>query len=116
MADKCTECGQVISKAETLEEIFAAFKKHMSPYSWAAHYPKTDWEDVPNLGKVRIVDLSETFHEDPGYGELRVYMVFEVANKGFYRVEGEKSSYDGTRWDTVLFPVQKQKREIWVYE
>lgn len=116
MADKCSECGQVISKAETLEEIFAAFKKHKSPYTWASYSQGSDWEEVPNLGKVRIVEVSESYYEDPGYDDVKIHMVFEVANKGFYRVDGEKSSYDGDRWSTVLFPVRKQKKEIYVYE
>lgn len=115
MSETCDACGQVISKAETLEEIYAALKKFKSPHQWAARIDQPA-EVVPNVGSVCVVEVSDNLYDDPGYDDIDIYMVFEVNGNRFYKVEGTKSSYDGTSWNPWMGAVSKQKREIYVYE
>ncbi len=116
MAETCSECGQVVSKAVTNAEIMAALVKHQSLDHWAAGGVKADWTEVPNVGKVRVVDIAADYYEDPGYSTYDIYIAFEISDRGFFRVEGEMSSYEGNVWERELNRVMKQKREIWVYE
>jgi len=118
MSETCDSCGQVISKATTVEEVFAAIKKFKSPWSWANSHGEMAVE-VPNVGRVSVAELSDNFGDDPGYDELRIHMVFEVSDglsTKFYKLEGERSSYDGTTWKSYLSQVTKQKKEVWVYQ
>lgn len=116
MSEICSECGQVVSKAVTNDEILAALVKYQSLDRWAVGGVQAGWTEVPNVGNVRVVDIPAEYYEDPGYGTSDIYIVFEVADRGFFRVDGEMSSYDGNVWERELNRVMKQKREIWVYE
>lgn len=117
MSETCTECGQVISKAVTNAEILAALIKYNNLDLWAVRGVQTVWTDVPNVGKVRVVDIAAEYYEDPGYSTSDIYIVFEIADTGvFYRIDGEMSSYEGNVWERDLKKVLKQKREIYVYE
>lgn len=117
MADTCSECGQVVSKAVTMPEILAALVKFQTLDRWALNGPTETWSDVANLGKVRVVDVAEEFNEDPGYDTVDIYVVFEIMNHyGYYRMDGEMSSYEGNEWKQSLRKVMKQKREVYVYE
>lgn len=114
MAETCGECGQVVSRAETLTEIYQALRKSLFPGRWE-DLSVTDWKEVPNIGKVRIVAVSENINDDPGYSDLNVFVVFELRNQ-FYRLEGNVSSYAGREWNDFITPVQKRTREVYVYE
>lgn len=115
VSETCDSCGQVVSKAVTNAEIFAALKKFKSPWQWQSVYGQPA-VDVPNVGKVEVVEVSDNYDDDPGYGELNIYLVWCVDGNKFYKVEGEKSSYDGTVWDSYISRVTKQKKEVWVYQ
>jgi hypothetical protein len=115
MSKTCQLCGQVVGQATTTAEILAALQKHKSLVQWAYEGVQTEYENVPNVGTVRVVDVSDSFNEDPGYSTLNTYIVFEVGNS-FYRINGETSSYEGDVWENQLVTVRKQKKEIWIYE
>ncbi len=118
MSENCYECGQVISKAESLPEILAAIKKDYSIHSWSQESVGTE-RKVPNLGTVTLIDRSDTLDDDPGYSELDIHLVFGVHDglkDRMFKIEGDKSSYDGTRWNSWISPVQKRRKEVWVYE
>lgn len=116
MSETCTECGQVISKAVTNAEVLAALIKYDDLDLWAIRGVQEAWTEVPNVGKVRVVDIAAEYYEDPGYSTSDIYIVFEVSDRGFYRIDGEMSSYEGNVWERDLKRVMKQKREIYVYE
>lgn len=116
MAETCSECGQVVSKASTLQELYSAIKKDWNWYAWGSEQVGT-YRVVPNVGRVELVDKSDNINEDPEYSTLDIYMVFFINDLNVHvRLNGELSSYEGHNWESWFTKVNKQKREIWVYE
>lgn len=114
MSDTCETCGQVVSKAETLPEIYAALKKHYFPDRWE-DIELSGPADVANLGEVSVVGVSDNINDDPGYLGLDIFVVFQVGQE-FYRLNGEMSSYAGRSWEGHLTPVSKKEKKVIVYE
>lgn len=115
MSETCGSCGQVISKAETLEEIYAALAKNFFPERWEDINVGADAVKVPNLGWTQVVAASDNINDDPGYSDLSTWVVFAVEGR-FFKLKGEYSSYAGRSWQSTIKEVSKKPQQIYVYE